>query len=427
MEFVILFLIMVVLLFLKGFFSGSEIALVNADRVKLRNKADKGNKGAALVLKLFENPEALLSTTLIGTNIATVALVTVGTSLMIRAFGTIGDLIGVLCLTPLLLIIGEIVPKSVYQQKSDYLAPLIVYPLRTFSILFAPVIFVFSRTARLVASMVGIKRPEQTVFVIREQLRTMVEMAEGLSNVGVFDRVRIRHALRFSETTVGETMTPIAEVAAIEKGQSIHDAIHLVHNMGYTRIPVYEGSITNIVGILSLTAWELVDRRLFQQSLDELLRPVPYVSDHQPIEQVLPMLTQREDPLAVVVDEFGSAMGIITVEDILEQVVGRVDAGEKLQTTKKHIRTIEKLDEDLYMMDAHVPISEVNEELGIDLPAKEFHTIGGMIMARLRHIPQTNEYVTEKGYRFTVTEATERSVVKLRVEREGWTGAEDSD
>ena len=144
---------MLVLLLLEGFFSGSEIALVHADKLRLRARASKGNRGAQLALRLFERPEVLLTTTLIGTNIAVVTLTTLGTLLMMRAFGELGELYAFLLFTPLLLVFGEIVPKSVYQQKADELAPVVVYPLRLFTLLFYPAVLVFSLVARTAARM----------------------------------------------------------------------------------------------------------------------------------------------------------------------------------------------------------------------------------------------------------------------------------
>src|SRR5210317_1398554 len=178
MEFLIILLVMVVLLFLKGFFSGSEIALVNSDKFKMHHKANQGHRGAQLVLKLFETPDVLLGTTLVGTNISTIILTTLGTMLMIRSFGQLGDLYAVLLFTPLFLILGEIVPKSVFQQKSNEIAPVIVYPLRVFSILFYPLVFVFSRIARLCARLAGGGKSDQNVFITREQMRMVVDMAE---------------------------------------------------------------------------------------------------------------------------------------------------------------------------------------------------------------------------------------------------------
>ena len=410
---------MLVLLLLKGFFSGSEMAMVNSDKLRMHHRANQGEKGAALGLKLFRKPDVLLGTTLVGTNIATISLTTIGTMLMIRFFGELGDLYAFLVYTPLFLIFGEVVPKSVYQQKSDSIAPVVVYPLRVFSILFSPIIFVFSRIARFAARLVGGGKTDQNVFITREQLRMVVEMADRGANVDAFDRGRIKRVIRFAETTVGEAMIPVAELTAINLRSSTSDAISLVRRRGYNRLPVYETNISNITGIVTLSTWDLMDKELAQRPLAELIKPAYYVSPYQTIDQLLPILRQREDHMAVVVDEFGSAVGIITMEDILEEVVGEIDVGYDFEEyLPKRKRIFEMLDEEIYLMDSRLPISEANEVLGATLPAAESHTIGGLVMARLRHIPQVGEYIEEAGYRFTVVEATERTIIKLRVERE---------
>jgi len=410
-------LLMLFLLMLKGFFSGSEIALVNADKIKLHHKAKQGDRGAKLVLKLFESPELLLGTTLVGTNIATVALVTLGTVAMIEAFGANGDLYAFILYTPVFLICGEIVPKSVYQQKSDVLAPLVIYPLRFFSVLFHPIIFVFSRVARLGVRLSGGGKTDSNVFLTREQIRSVVDMAERGADVGIFDRERIKRALRFADTTVGEAMVPIAEVIAINRNRSTRKAIQLVHRRGYNRLPVFSRNISNITGIITLTTWNLMDSNLVQKPLSELVKPAYYVAPYQTIDQLLPVLRSREDHMAVVVDEFGSAVGIITLEDVFEEVVGEIDVGYDFdEYLPRRRRDVELVEEGVYLVDSRLPISEINELLGINLPATEFHTVGGLVMARLRHIPGEGEYVDESGYRFVVEQATERAVIKLRVE-----------
>jgi len=418
MDLVIIFLTMVVLLLLKGFFSGSEIALVNSDKFKIHHKANQGHRGAQLVLKLFETPDVLLGTTLVGTNISTIILTTLGTMLMIRSFGQLGDLYAVLLFTPLFLILGEIVPKSVYQQKSNEIAPVIVYPLRVFSILFYPLVFIFSRIARLCARLVGGGKSEQNVFITREQMRMVVDMAERGANVDIFDRARIKRAIRFADTSVGEAMIPVAEITAINRNRrDSRSAITLVRRRGYNRLPVYSRNISNIVGVVTLTTWDLMDLELPDRPLEELIKPAHYVSPYQTIDQLLPVLRNRDDHMAIVVNEFGSAIGMITMEDILEEVVGEIDVGYDFEEyLPRRKRIFEMLDEETYLMDARLPISEVNEVLGASLPAVESHTIGGLMMARLRHIPAEGESIEEAGFTFTVTEATERAVVKLRVE-----------
>ncbi len=417
MDYLVIVLVMIVLLLLKGFFSGSEIALVNSDKLKMRHKANQGSRGADLVLRLFRTPDVILGTTLVGTNIATIALTTLGTMLMINTFGQLGDLYAVLLFTPLFLILGEIVPKSVYQQKSNEIAPVIVFPLRVFSILFYPLVFIFSRIARLCARLVGGGKSEQNVFITREQMRMVVEMADRGANVDVFDRARIKRVIRFAETSVGEAMIPVAELTAINRNRDTRSAITLVRRRGYNRLPVYSRNISNIVGIVTLTTWDLMDQELPDRPLEELIKPAHYVSPYQTIDQLLPILRNRDDHMAIVVNEFGSAIGMITMEDILEEVVGEIDVGYDFEEyLPRRKRIFEMLDEETYLMDARLPISEVNEVLGTSLPAVESHTIGGLIMARVRHIPVEGESIVESGFRFTVTEATDRAVVKLRVE-----------
>jgi len=418
MDLLIIFLTMVVLLLLKGFFSGSEIALVNSDKFKIHHQANQGHRGAQLVLKLFQTPDVLLGTTLVGTNISTIILTTLGTMLMIRSFGQLGDLYAVLLFTPLFLILGEIVPKSVYQQKSNEIAPVIVYPLRVFSILFYPLVFIFSRIARLCARLVGGGKSEQNVFITREQMRMVVDMAERGANVDIFDRARIKRAIRFADTSVGEAMIPVAEITAINRNRrDSRSAITLVRRRGYNRLPVYSRNISNIVGVVTLTTWDLMDPDLPDRPLEELIKPAHYVSPYQTIDQLLPVLRKRDDHMAIVVNEFGSAIGMITMEDILEEVVGEIDVGYDFEEyLPRRKRIFEMLDDETYLMDARLPISEVNEVLGASLPAVESHTIGGLMMARLRHIPAEGESIEEAGFTFTVTEATDRAVVKLRVE-----------
>jgi CBS domain containing-hemolysin-like protein len=356
----------------------------------------------------------------VGTNICTVVLTTVGTLLMIRFFGQRGDLYAFLVCTPLFLVLGEIVPKSVYQQVSDRIAPIIIYPLKGFSLLLYPVVFVFSRVARGVSRMLGVSGGEQSPFITREQIRSVVEMAERASDVGAFDRGRIMRVIRFADTTVGEAMIPVAEVTALNELSDTRDAIKLVRRHGYNRLPVYRGNISNVVGVLTVSTWELLDPELAQRPLSELVKPARYISPYQTIDELLPILQKNRDHIAIVVDEFGSAVGIITLEDVLEEVVGEIDVGYDFEEyLPRRKRIFEMLDEEVYLMDSRLPISEVSEALGVQLSSKEAHTIGGLVMARLRHIPVEGEFIIEAGYRFVVESANERTSLRLRVEPAG--------
>lgn len=418
MDVLLLVFTMILLLLLEGFFSGSEIALVHADKIRLHAAANRGSKGARLVLKMFERPDILLTTTLVGTNICVVTLTALGTLLMIRLFGDLGDLYAFLLFTPLFLTFGEIVPKSVYQQKADYLAPRVIHPLRLFKSLLYPVIVTFSGLARLAVRLVGKGGVDRSLFITREQLRTVVEMANRGARVDIFDQARIQRAARFADITVGEAMVPLAEIVAINRRYDTRRAFELVRTHGFNRLPVYEGNIGNVIGVLTLTVWDLMRPGAEQEPMENHVNPPLYVSPLQCIDELMPVLRERHDHMAIVVDEFGSATGLITMEDIMEEVVGEIRGGYDFDEYRpRRRRQHQQVAEGTFLMDSRVSIADLNELLDTDLPATEFHTVGGFVEARLRHIPTAGESVVEAGWRFVVEETTERAIIRLRAER----------
>jgi CBS domain containing-hemolysin-like protein len=413
--------LMALLLVLKGFFSGSEIALVSVDKLKLRHRAKQGHRGSRLADDAMHRPERILTTTLVGTNIATVTLTTLGTLLCVHFFGEeFGDLYAVLIFTPVLLVLGEIVPKSVFQQNADAIAPVAIFPLRAFMWLFSPIVFLFSTVARFAAARVGRTRTASHLFPARDQLRHVMELAERASETQVFDRFRIERAIRFGETTVGEEMTPVSEITGLEIGATTEEAVNLVRRHGFSRLPVYEGHMGNIVGIVTLTSWDLLEPDILSRPLTDFIQPAHYVAPLQPLDEIRPVLRERSDGLAIVVDEFGSAVGMITLRDVVGAVVGEVETGLEFEDQPPRPRpTWEALGDDAFRVDGRLSISALNDLLSLDLPSTEYHTVGGMVMSRLLHLAASGESFTESGYRFTVEDATERVVRKVRIEADG--------
>jgi putative hemolysin len=418
MEWMAEVLLIVSFLLLKGFFSGSEIAMVNSDKVKLRHMAKTGDRGAGMVLKLFRSPDVILGTTLVGTNLATVTISTLGALIFIENFGAAGDMISVIVLTPVLLILGEVVPKSIFQQKADTIASRVILALRFFSYLFYPVIFIFSRVARFITRIVGGGTVPQNMFITREELRVMLEMPESASNPTATVRKRIRRIIRFADTTVGEAMIPLADVVGLNEARPMKEAVRLVMKYGFNRLPLYRGNMTNIKGVLTLSSWDLMQPDILEEPTSDYVSSVLYLSPRQTIDEALPKLQAREDHMAVVVDEFGSAVGILTMEDVFEEVVGEIDVGYDFDEYHPKQRTyIEHETGDSHLMSGRTPISEINDILYVQLPVEEAHTIGGLITSRLRHIPRVGDSIFEEGHKISVLEADERSVIKVRVER----------
>ena len=412
-----LFIILFFLL-LKGFFSGSEIAMVNSDKLKIRHQAKMGNKGAKLVLKLFKKPDVILGTTLVGTNIATVTISTLGTLIFIELFGSSGDFISILVLTPILLIFGEIVPKSVFQQKADTLVTFLIYILRFFSYLFYPLIIIFSSVARFATKIVGGGETPQNMFITREEIRVLLDLSESSSDPSSIDRKRIRRIIRFADTTVGEAMIPLADVVGFNEVRNMKEAIRIVIKYGFNRLPVYRGNITNVKGMLTLSTWDLMEMDLEEKPITDYICPTLYLSPKQTIDQALPQLQARDDHMGVVIDEYGSAVGILTMEDVFEEVVGEIEVGYDFEEyNPQHRFYIVHENERSHLIGGRMPISEVNDILYIKLPVEEAHTIGGFITSRLRTIPKVGDTVEEQDYRLSVLEADERTVIKVRFER----------
>jgi putative hemolysin len=410
-------LLIVFFLLLKAFFSGSEIAMVNSDKVKLRHQAKMGDRGAALVLKLYRTPDVILGTTLVGTNLATVIISTLGALIFIDLFGSIGDLISIIVLTPVLLILGEVVPKSIFQQNADTISSRAIYALRFFSYLFYPVIFIFSRIARFITRIVGNGAIPQNMFITREELRVLLDVSDSAANPSTINRKRVRRIIRFGDTTVGEAMIPLADVVGLNENRPIDDAIRLVMKNGYNRLPLYQGNLTNVKSILTLSSWDLMDPDICEKTTSDYSSSVLFLTPKQTIDRALPQLQAREDHMAVVVDEFGSAIGILTMEDVFEEVVGEIDVGYDFEEYHPKQQTYFEHESDRsYLMSGRMSISEINDILYTEFPVEEAHTVGGLIISRLRHIPSEGDSIEEQDYRLTVLEADERAIIKVRVE-----------
>ena len=416
MDFLILVPLLIVLLLCKGFFSGSEIAMVSSDKLKLRSKADHGDKGAGVVLKLFRKPDSLLATTLIGTNVCTMLLAVLGTALMIGILGPGGDIYATLLLTPVMLILGEIVPKSVFQQHADVIAPRIARPLALLRALLMPVVLTLGWIGRKIAVRLGPKGVVISPFATRRRLRLMLEGAENIAEPQILDRDRIQRAIQLSDMTVGEAMIPLANVAGAPKTASMKQLATLGRQAGHRRIPLYDGNISNIVAIASWSIWDEIEPGFTAKKPADFTVPAHFASSIQRLDELLPVLLARTDHMAVAVDEFGTAVGIVTVEDLMAHLLGNVARGIHPRFPGAGENDDVEQEDDVLLMDASTPLAEIGELLDIGLPTREFHTVGGLMTSRLRRIPAIGDTLEESGYKFTVVEATSRAPTRIRVE-----------
>ena len=408
--------LMALLLLLKGFFSGSEIALVSADRVKLRHKSARGSSGARLAVRLLQRPTQLLTTTLLGTNLSSIALTTVGTLLMVGLFGGSGELLALLVFTPLFLILGEIVPKSVYQQKADVLVPIIAYPLAWLRTILAPLVWLFSSVAGLAARLIGGRTDESGV--LRDQFFGTVHMAEVTGASEAFSRGQVRRVLRFAQMTAVETMWPIAEVQVADRNAGMSDLLAIRSESGQRLIPLYDGSYANITAMAMMESWDMMDPDLAERAVDDVLSPVCFVPGVQRVSEILEML--RDDPscTAVVVDELGHAIGFITLQLLVRRTLG-TDANPvaERQVAIDSPKLAITGEDGRVRLDARIPIAKVNEILGTDISTLKHNTISGLALSRFGRLPQQGDRFEEQGFTFSVLEVSDRSIDTLVAEK----------
>ncbi len=404
-------LIMLLALIAEGFFSGSEIGVVSADRIKLRHAAAKGSKGARLALQMLGKPEWLLSTTLVGTNIAVVTNTTVATGLIIQLFGSAYAWLAVVLVAPLIWVFGEIVPKSVFQQRADSITPRVIFLLRFFSWVFFPILVLFSFFARALSRLVGDKPRSEGLFTLRQQIMTMMSMTPGEGDIDPYEQLMIRRLFVFGETAAREIMIPLIDVMTIDESATCREAVALGKKTTHTRLPVHAGRVDRIVGVLDTL--DLLGVAL-DQPIQRYIRPVDYVPGSRIIQDVLVDLRHTGRELAVVVDEFGGAKGIVTLEDIMEEVVE--DIQDEYDVNERPTQWMRKLGERDYLVSGRIEPHLLAERLGIQLPEGNYASLAGFLLEKARDMPAADTVIKYQDMSFTVVRATPQVIQEVRVQ-----------
>jgi putative hemolysin len=386
----------------QGFFSGSEMALVNASHGNLEAMAATGNRGAAIALKLRENDANLLGTCLVGTNLAVVTGSTLTLWLLVEA-GSQNELLATAIFLPLALILGEALPKTVYQHHSDALAPIVAWPLSVAQTAFSPALWVARRWKHFLIWLSA--SPEERI-VRREDIVGLLN--ETSDTIDPEERQLVRNIIAMTETVAGDCMTPLVDVEAVREDAKVSEAIEVVLRHGRSRLPVYRGRVDNIVGVIDHR--DLLFGAAADAAVSTIVLPVSFVPESKRVDELLRELRAQEEQFVVVVDEYGGSVGIVTVEDLLEEIVGEIrderDGEEPI---------MRKINEREWRVSARVEMDEFGEALARRMPDGSYDTVAGMLLERLGHIPAAGETVDIAGLRFVVERATDRAIEQVRV------------
>jgi magnesium and cobalt exporter, CNNM family len=400
--------IIVIALALTAFFSGMEMAFIAANRVRLRHLAEAGNRAAGRYLEAFRRPERVLSTSMMGVTIAHIVASSAATWALIPYLGTWAAIAVTAALTPLMLVFGEVIPKAVAREWATaivrYLYPLIELASRVL----APLTWGANVLVSGALGLVGLRSASSRQFVSREELKVLLQLEPEEADVTVIEAEMIDKIFDLGEKTVREIMVPLVDVVALPGSAPPDDAVRVIAERGFSRIPVYTDRAFNLVGVV--TAMDLLRRGAAAQDLRTLMRPAHYVPESKRIDDLLREMQKGRIQLAVVVDEYGGAVGIVTVEDIVEQIVGEIE--------DEHDRTpplVERLPDGSYRMAGRVRIEELNESLDWELPSGDFETVAGLVLATVNRIPAVGEVFDVGRHEFTVLEADERRILKVRI------------
>ncbi|MFP3867512.1 MAG: hemolysin family protein [Desulfobacteraceae bacterium] len=401
-------LIFVPLLILEAFFSSSEIALVAANRRRLQHLADKGQRRAALALKLLSKPERLFATTLVGANLAEICNTVLVTALLIEYLGWKGEIVAMLALPPLVLLLAEITPKSIARQRPNRLARHLSPILWIVSWLIYPITMIFAALSRFVLVLTGAPQTSQVPFVTREELQMVVKVSRPEVALKGEERAIIHRILHFSQTTVKEVMVPLIEVAAIPETFLVSQALAELQRTHFSRLPVYRQRIDNIIGVLH--SFDLLGEEPSSRAIKPLVRGVEYVPEIKRVDYLLGEMQRMGLHLAVVVDEYGGAVGIVTIEDLLEEIVGEI-----ADEFDQEMPPFQKLWEGIYLVNARMEIQALNEALGLELPLGNYETLGGFLIHQLGDIPRSGDRLQFQNLTFIIRSATVRAIKEVEI------------
>ena len=404
-------LAIVVLIGLSAFFASSEIAIFSLGNHRVSALVEEGARGARTLEALKSKPRRLLVTILVGNNIANIAMSSIATGLLGMYFdGGQAVLIATFGITSIVLLFGESAPKSYAVENSESWALRISRPLKLSEYLLFPLIVIFDRLTRIINRLMGSEGNFENAYVTRSEILDMIETGEREGVLEADEHEMLQRILRFRNRIAKEVMVPRLDVVGVPAEASVEEAVDVAIESGYSRLPVYEGTLDDVVGVVEVN--DLVDASGNGENLtarDVAIDPY-IVPESKDVDEILTELREDRRRLAIVVDEFGTTAGIVTMEDIVEEIIGEV-LGKTEQVP------IRWLAENVVLVRGEVNVHEVNEALDIELPeGGEFESIAGFVFDRAGRLVEEGETVTHDGVKLVVQTAENNRILEVRVE-----------
>ena len=408
-----------------AFFAASEAALISVSRIRIRGMVEHNVRGSRSALHLLEERSRLLATVLIGNTVVLLAADSLATWIFIRQGVPHAAIWSTVVMAILILLVGEIVPKTIAVSNAPRWAVILAPVLERVAWALGPVNRIFVAISYVLVRPFGIHPSSAGPFITEEDIRTIVNVGAEQKVLEEDEREMIHSVIEFGDTIVREVMTPRPSMVCVSVDGTPHKALELVMSEGYSKLPVYHENVDNIIGVVHerelLIA--LANGSISSQPLRTLMRPVSMVPENKKVSELLREMKRDKFSLSIVIDEYGGTAGLVTMEDILEEIVGEIrdehDVGEE--------EPIRVLSDDEAIVDARVNIEDVNAELGTHLAHDEFETIGGYTVGRFGRLPQEGEEISaEEGVRLRVERMWNRRILSIRILLNGKAHAEES-
>lgn len=397
---------LVILVALSAYFSATETAFTSLNHIRLKNKAEDGDARAARALKLAEDYDRLLSAILIGNNIVNITATTIATVLCTRWFLQYGPTVATIALTLIILVFGEVSPKSLAKEFPERWAMAAAPLLGVLIVILIPATALLSQWQRLLSYAF---RNRENDGITEEELVGMVDQAEDEGGLDEHESDLIRAAIEFNDLEVSEILTPRVDLVAIEEGESVEKAAALFAGSGYSRLPVYRESIDNIVGVIHEKDFYAARYR-GETLLSKLKAPVLYTTGNTKISELLRIIQSHKAHIAVVVDEYGGTEGIVTLEDILEELVGEIwDEHDEV------IEAFRKQEDGSYLVACSAGLDDLYDLFSVR-GSRGAATVSGWVMEQVGRVPEEGDHFRAEGLDVTVTKVEHRRVLEIRVE-----------
>jgi putative hemolysin len=408
---------LIVLVAAAAFFSGSEAALISLSRLRARGMVERGLKGADSVVRLLDDRNRFLTSILIGNTVVLLAADSLATLLFVHAGVPQPALVSTIVMTVLLLAFGEIIPKTIAVANNERWSLRLGPVLERLAWVMTPINTAFLFFTNFVVRLFGVHPTPHGPFVTEDDIKNIVNVGVEQKVLEEQEREMIHSIIQFGDTIVREVMTPRPDMIAIDVAASARRALDLVIADGYSKLPVFEETIDNVIGVVHdrelLIA--LSDGKLAQLSIRALMRPITLVPESKRVSELLREMQRGKFSLAIVVDEYGGTSGLVTMEDLLEEIVGEIrdehDEGEE--------EAIRILSDDEAMVDAGTNIEDVNAKLGLHLPHEDFETIGGLTVGLFGRLPHEGEEIDADGVRLRIERTRGRRILTLHVFKAG--------